>query len=542
MLKKNLLFRKFFTKLKNNIVQLIFERLKVNAVSGGIIMDNKWKNIKNGTDIRGVVVENDNRALNITNNMVSSIAKSFAVLLSRKKNKNLKKLKISIGMDSRITSEKIKEVLVNEIQKLGCSVIECGMCSTPAMFMSTVFEDYKVDGAVEITASHLPYYYNGLKFFTDRGGFEGEDVTQLLEIADKGEFPHGSDLGKKITKNLMEEYSSFLVDKITEGINDANNKDRPLEGFKIVVDAGNGVGGFYVENVLNELGADTSGSQFTEPDGMFPNHIPNPEKKEAMDAIKEAVLKNKADLGIIFDTDVDRAAVVDSSGEEINRNVLIALTSAIVLEEHPGSIIVTDSVTSNGLKKFIEKHGGIHHRFKRGYRNVINEAIRFNKENKECYFAIETSGHAALKENYFLDDGAYLVSKIIIKMAKLKNEGGKKLQDLISDLEIPYESTEYRIKINCEEFKDYGIRVLEDLKEYAKNIDGWNIEPKNYEGVRVNLDKNCGDGWFLMRLSLHEPVIPLNIESDTKGGISYTASKLVKFLEKYDKLDFLCMK
>lgn len=505
-------------------------------------MDNKWENIKNGTDIRGVVVENDERAINITNDMVSNIAKSFAVLLSGKKNKDLKDLKVSIGMDSRITSEKIKEILVNEIQKLGCVVIECGMCSTPAMFMSTVFEDYKVDGAIEITASHLPYYYNGLKFFTNKGGFEGEDITELLEIADKAEFPQCNDLGSKIEKNLMEEYSSFLVHKITEGINDPNNKNQPLKGFKIVVDAGNGVGGFYVEKVLNKLGADTLGSQFTEPDGMFPNHIPNPEKKEAMDAIKEAVLKNKADLGIIFDTDVDRAAVVDNTGEEINRNVLIALTSAIVLEEHPGSIIVTDSVTSNGLKKFIEKHGGIHHRFKRGYRNVINEAIRFNEENKECYFAIETSGHAALKENYFLDDGAYLVSKILIKMAKLKNKSDKKLQDLISDLEIPYESTEYRIKINCEKFKEYGLDVLEDLKEYVKGIEGWTIEPKNYEGVRVNLNKDNGDGWFLMRLSLHEPVMPLNIESDTEGGISIIVSKLVKFLEKYDKLDFSSMK
>jgi phosphomannomutase len=102
---------------------------------------------------------------------------------------------------------------------------------------------------------------------------------------------------------------------------------------------------------------------------------------------------------------------------------LIALISAIILEEHSNSIIVTDSITSNGLKEFIEeKLGGVHHRFKRGYKNVINEAIRLNKEGKESYLAIETSGHAALKENYFLDDGAYLIAKILIKMAKLKLE------------------------------------------------------------------------------------------------------------------------
>jgi phosphomannomutase len=507
-----------------------------------IIMDKKWQNVKNGTDIRGVVLENDDREVNLGYEMFPILAKSFAMLLSSKKNKELKDLKISVGMDSRITSEKIKSIFVEEMQKLGCSVMDCGLCSTPAMFMSTVFENYKADGAVEITASHLPYYYNGLKFFTCEGGFEGSDIEKLLEIADKGEFSKEDAMGNVEKKDLMEDYSNFLVNKIIDGISDKNNKMKPLTGFKVVVDAGNGAGGFFVDKVLKRLGADTSGSQFIEPDGRFPNHIPNPEKKEAMDSIKEAVLKSNADLGIIFDADVDRAAVVDAKGGEINRNSLIALTSAIVLDEHPGSIIVTDSVTSSGLKKFIESHGGVHHRFKRGYRNVINEAIRFNKEGKECYFAIETSGHAALKENYFLDDGAYLVSKILIKMARLKNEGGKTLTDLISDLEIPLESVEYRIKINCENFKEYGADVLEGLKQFVDRVDGWTIEPKNYEGLRVNCDRKNGFGWFLLRLSLHEAVMPLNIESDKQGGTEFIASKLVEFLGKYDKLDFSSMK
>ncbi|KOM58660.1 hypothetical protein LR48_Vigan11g169400 [Vigna angularis] len=110
---------------------------------------------------------------------------------------------------------------------------------------------------------------------------------------------------------------------------------------------------------------------------LFPNHIPNPEDKTAMKAITQAVLDNKADLGIIFDTDVDRSAAVDFTVREFNRNRLIALMAAIVLEEHPGTTIVTDSVTSDGLTTFIEKKlGGKHHRFKRGYKNVIDEAIR----------------------------------------------------------------------------------------------------------------------------------------------------------------------
>lgn len=499
-------------------------------------MDNIWLNVKNGTDIRGVAVKNEDRPVNLTEEMVKSIAKAFAVLISKKKNKNLKELKLSVGMDSRITSEKLKEILMTEIKSLGCTVYDLGMCSTPAMFMSTVIEGYKFDGAIEITASHLPYYYNGFKFLTDKGGFESRDVTELLEIADQGDFPQARLSGEVITVDFMEVYSQFLRNKITNGINDNKNKLKPLEGFKIVVDAGNGVGGFFAERILSKLGADISGSQFLEPDGTFPNHIPNPENKQAMEAIREATLKNGADLGIIFDTDVDRAAIVDNKGSEINRNLIIALSSAIVLEEHPGSIVVTDSVTSNGLKKFIEARGGLHHRFKRGYKNVINEAIRFNKEGKESHLAIETSGHAALKENYFLDDGAYLVAKILIKMAKLRNEGGKTLSDLIADLEVPYESIEKRIKINSEDFKNYGLSVLEDLKEYINQVSGWSIEPNNYEGVRVNCDRENGNGWFLLRLSLHEPVMPLNIESDEEGGVNKIITKLTEFLKKYNKL------
>ncbi|MGI6113778.1 MAG: phosphomannomutase/phosphoglucomutase, partial [Mahellales bacterium] len=316
------------------------------------------------------------------------------------------------------------------------------------------------------------------------------------------------------------------------------DKQKPLKDFKIIVDAGNGAGGFFVDKVLVPLGADVTGSQFLEPDGSFPNHIPNPEDKKAMDCIKDAVLKNHADLGIIFDADVDRAGAVDKNGREINKNRLIALMSAIVLEEAPGSIIVTDSITSSGLKLFIEdKLGGYHHRFKRGYKNVINEAIKLNNQGKVCNLAIETSGHGALKENYFLDDGAYLISKILIKMAKLKLQDNKTIDSLLAGLAEPTESKEFRLNILTDDFKEYGSQVISDLTDYAQDNPDWQIAPNNYEGIRVSFDKNNGDGWFLLRMSLHDPLLPLNIESDSKGGVRLIANKLIPFLSKYDKLD-----
>lgn len=313
-------------------------------------------------------------------------------------------------------------------------------------------------------------------------------------------------------------------------------EEKPLSGKRIVVDAGNGAGGFYTDLVLKPLGADTSGSQFLEPDGNFPGHIPNPENEEAMQSVCKAVVKNKADLGIIFDTDVDRAGAVSPDGEEINRNRLIALISAILLEEQKGAYIVTDSVTSDGLAAFIAKKGGVHRRFKRGYKNVINESKRLNAEGKYSPLAIETSGHAALKENYFLDDGAYLVTKLLISLARLTKEG-KNLLDLIKDLPEPKEATEVRLKFETPDFKAAGKDVISDLTVTAIEKPYLSLAPDNCEGVRINFDKSHGNGWALVRMSLHEPILPINAESNEQGGLKKILNELYKNLKNYPFLN-----
>jgi phosphomannomutase len=382
-----------------------------------------------------------------------------------------------------------------------------------------------------ITASHLPFNRNGFKFFTCQGGLESADIKQILAYAESDETT-GLAAGSLKAGSFMDTYAGILADKIRA----ATGEEKPLEGFRIVVDAGNGAGGFYVDKVLKPLGANTEGSRYLDPDGSFPNHIPNPEDKTAMAAITEAVNTAKADLGIIFDTDVDRAGAVLSDGSELNRNRIIAMLAAILLREHPGTTIVTDSITSTGLAKFIEEKGGIHHRFKRGYRNVINESIRLNAQGQDSQLAIETSGHGALKENYFLDDGAYLVTKLLIELARGKKDGYT-LESLIASLEEPAESVEFRMNILLDDFKPYGQQVIEELTAYAQNQSGWSLAPSNFEGVRVNLDADHGDGWFLLRLSLHDPLLPLNIESNSIGGAKKIAAELAGFIARYEKLD-----
>ncbi len=496
-----------------------------------------WTALQNGSDIRGVALEGvEGETVNLTSEVVKKIGIAFAEWLGKQFPANKNILKIGVGMDSRLSGPELKKALCECLSIHGCNVWDCGLASTPAMFMSTIFDEFDFDGAIMLTASHLPFNRNGLKFFTKNGGLEKADISDILAIAKDIVLKEDGFISKIQNADLMPVYANRFVKQICETLN-AENFLLPLKGFKIVVDAGNGAGGFYATEVLQKLGANISGSQFLNPDGNFPNHIPNPEDETAMNSIQQAVIKNKADLGIIFDTDVDRAAVVDQSGNPVNRNNLVALMAAIVLGKNPGTTIVTDSITSDGLKTFIEdKLKGKHHRFKRGYKNVINESIRLNKIGEESWLAIETSGHAALKENYFLDDGAYLVSKVVIQMAELKKEN-RTILDLIKELPKPRESSEIRINIKTESFKTYGESVINALRIFTEKHDGWEVVPNNYEGIRVACDINNGVGWFLLRHSLHDPVIPLNIESEKNGGVKEIADILINFLKGFESLD-----
>ncbi|CAL1387072.1 unnamed protein product [Linum trigynum] len=513
--------------------------------------------LQNGSDIRGVAVPGvEGEPISLTEPVTEAIAAAFAAwLCDKRKADATRPLRVSIGHDSRISAQKLQDAVSRGITGAGLEVIQYGLASTPAMFNSTMTEDEAffcpVDGAIMITASHLPFNRNGFKFFTNAGGLGKPDIKDILDRA--------ADIYKSFTEECLSQskkrasesvkkadymtvYTSDLVKAVRKA---AGNIEKPLEGFHIVVDAGNGAGGFFAAKVLEPLGAITSGSQFLEPDGMFPNHIPNPEDKAAMKAITKAVLDNKADLGIIFDTDVDRSAAVDSTGRELNRNRLIALMSAIVLEEHPGTTIVTDSVTSDGLTAFIErKLGGKHHRFKRGYKNVIDEAIRLNAVGEESHLAIETSGHGALKENHWLDDGAYLMVKLLNKLASARasgNGGGSKvLTDLVEGLEEPGFAVELRLKINQNHpdlkgrpFREYGEAVLEHLENYVASDPKLQKAPVNYEGLRVS---GYG-GWFLLRLSLHDPVLPLNIEGPTDADAVKLGLAVASAVKEFPALD-----
>ncbi|MGB0563004.1 MAG: phosphomannomutase/phosphoglucomutase [Spirulinaceae cyanobacterium] len=515
----------------------------MSAHSPTLSADFNWPALQNGSDIRGVALEGiPDEAVNLTPKVAYRLGQAFVTWLGEKLDKPIAELQCAVGRDSRLSGPDLMRAVMTGITSLGSNVYDVGIASTPAMFMSTVTPGFDCDGAIMLTASHLPFNRNGLKFFTAQGGLGKPDIKAILTLAAAHDFASAGTAGQVEPRDFISVYAGQLVEKIRAAVSHPEQREQPLQGLKIVVDAGNGAGGFFASKVLEPLGADTTGSQFLEPDGMFPNHIPNPENTAAMAAITQAVLDNQADFGIIFDTDVDRAAAVDAQGQELNRNRLIALIAAIVLQDHPGSTIVTDSITSDGLTQFIEQSlGGRHHRFKRGYKNVINEAVRLNAAGEESWLAIETSGHGAMQENYFLDDGAYLISKLLVELARAR-QAGRSLTDLIAPLQEPVESQEVRIKIQAPDFKAHGEQVIDQLKTFAEAQADWAIVPQNYEGLRVACPSPEEQGWFLLRLSLHDPVLPLNIESNVAGGVGNIKARLLAFFEGIADLDLSAFK
>ena len=494
--------------------------------------------LQNGSDVRGVACEGvAGESVNVTEDAANVIGQAFVQWLAQKTGKESSSLTIAIGRDSRITGEKLAKAAAAGIAQAGAKVVNCGLATTPAMFMSIVFEQTKFAGSLMVTASHLPFNRNGIKFFDEAGGLEHEDIEAILKTA-QGldpvliENPFDRDF------DLLSLYATHLKDTICRELA-SSEAQKPLSGLKIVVDAGNGAAGFFVTKILKPLGADTTGSQFLEPDGMFPNHIPNPENKQAMQSIQQATVKNKADLGLIFDTDVDRMSAVFADGSEVNRDSIIALVSAILAPDFPGGTIITDSVTSDRLTVFLEQTLGLKHlRFKRGYKNVIDKCRQLNEAGVVSPLAMETSGHGALKDNYYLDDGAFLAVKLIVALARAA-KAGQKIESLIAALPPAGVERELRFKITAEDFKAYGQEVLAAFKARAQEK---HYElPQTFEGVRLSFHDKDMSGWLLLRLSLHDPVMPLNVEAKSESDMSAILAITRELLAGFDKLDTACL-
>ena len=337
----------------------------------------------------------------------------------------------------------------------------------------------------------------------------------------------------------MPHYAATLKKALLREVGSPESPETALAGLRIVLNAGNGSGGFF-NAVLDDLGADVSSSIHVDPDGTFPAGVPNPESPKMIEETIKVCESAQADIGILLDTDADRCGFVvprtvtadgvRSDYEALNRNRLIALLAVIFSDSSPGCAIVTDSVTSEGLEKFLQEDLGLQHvRYLKGYANVINKAKELTESGAaNAEMAIETSGHCAMKENDYLDDGTYTAVKVIGLLARVARDGGKKsLLDLISNLDEMPEENELRMNLldgtmsSTASVFDFAALEIEQLCESIGSdedpvVATWDLDRDNLEGIRV---RTGNGGFFMLRKSLHDPVISLQVEGVSREQV-----------------------
>ncbi|GHU71003.1 phosphoglucomutase [Clostridia bacterium] len=482
--------------------------------------------LKSGTDLRGIASGTAD-SIQLTPERANRAAIGFARWLKMHSNYDSsgspsQPLTVTVGRDSRVMGPELAHAIVEGLRVEGLHVIDVGLSTTPALFLITQHPTIHCDAAVMVTASHMPSKYNGMKFITQTGGLESKELDDLLNqtdsLIDRNKQTVGLD-NLSATESINQlDFTPYYLDELSAQVVRELGNEQPLQGLHIVIDASNGSGGFYAA-WLESLGADISGSINLNPDGSFPAHAPNPEDESAIHLLSEATVTARADLGVILDADCDRAALVAADGSPLYRERLIALCADMVIRNQPGAAVVTDSVTSPALRAFIERHGGIHRCWKRGYKNVINEAKRLNASGIPCPLAIETSGHAAFSDNRFLDDGMMLATRLIIEAVKMKRDG-LALIDRIADLPEPLETSEWRIHMPDPEQRAASLGLLRDW--VVSHPEAGYTLADTAEGVRVER----ADGWFLLRSSLHEPMLVWNASSNSVGGVSLMKTDL----------------
>lgn len=389
-----------------------------------------------------------------------------------------------LGRDCRFSSESYLDALSRGLLSSGIDVIDIGLAATPMLYFA--IRHFRTGGGVMVTGSHNPPDFNGFKICVGPDTIYGEQIQSLRTIIEEGSYVDGA--GTFTRSEIADIYRDYLF---------ANIKVRP--GLRIVIDGGNGVGGFFALPLLERFGCRVT-PIYCEPDGHFPNHHPDPTIPENLRELTRLVLEEKADAGIAFDGDADRIGVVTDRGEVLWGDELLLLFSRFVLKISPGAAIIGEVKCSQKLFADIARNGGRPIMWKAGH-----SLIKGKMKEEHALLAGEMSGHIFFADRYFGFDDAIYAS---VRLLEILSESGKKLSDLLAD--IPRTFTTPEIRIDCPD--RIKVDVVATVREhYRKNHDIIDID-----GVRVNF----GDGWGLLRASNTQPVLVLRFEAATPEGLS----------------------
>lgn len=448
-------------------------------------------NIFREYDIRGIA-DND-----LTDDVVELIGKAYGTYLGAK---GLKKF--SVGRDVRLTSERIKNALIRGLTSTGADVVDIGQVPTPVLYFSIVHLD--LDGGIMVTGSHNPIEFNGLKMCEGISSIYGEDIQTLKNIIEKGKFRSGS--GSMTEQDVLPEYISMIKSKITL-----------KKKLKIVIDAGNGTAGEIAPELWEDMGCEVI-RLYCEPDGRFPNHLPDPTVPKYVVDLTRKVLEEKADIGIGYDGDSDRMGVIDEKGNMIYADQFLALFSKDVLASHKGASIIFDVKCSQALPEFIEKYGGVPFMWKTGH-----AILKAKLKELKAPLAGEMSGHIFFADEFYgFDDAIYVSGRFLQIIA----DSDKSVSEIMS--EIPQFVGTPEVRVACAD--DEKFDVVKDLVSYFKS----NYETIDIDGARVMF----GDGWGLVRASNTQPVLVLRFEAKTKERLDEIVEIFKKKLGEYKAVEF----
>ena len=442
-------------------------------------------------DIRGVYSEE------LDQNTFAGIGNAVAAQLY----KNYSRPRVVVGGDVRTSTPLLKERIINSLIESGCDVIDIGIAPTPLFYFAKEF--LKVDAGLQVTASHNPKQYNGLKLMLGRLPITEEELEEVKHNFELGETNTGRNGGKLQKIDLTDEYVKFIEDKF---------KETHFSNLSVVMDASNGCYSEIAPRVFKDLGFKVERLN-CEMDGNFPGHPPNPAVKENLTQLSNSVKSSNADYGICYDGDGDRVGFTDNRGNIVETDRIIVMLLRYILKTNPGRKIVYDIKCSSIVEEEIIKNEGIPIMEKSGHTFIKTRMITEN-----CIFGGEISGHLFYDHLWGGDDGLY--SSLLI--GKIISETNEPLNELLSDMPRYYITPDIRIPYE----KNDKEQILEKIRNSFDKV-------LTVDGVRVDFD----DGWGLIRISVTEPMLTLRFESKSKENLPLI---IENFLKPVPELKSLC--
>ena len=437
-------------------------------------------------DIRGIIGEtlgaDDARA----------IGRSFGSMLAEAGGR-----KVAVGYDGRVSSPMLEHALVEGLNASGMDVVRIGMGPTPMLYYAEASAE-DVDGGIEITGSHNPANYNGFKMVFQGRPFFGADIQELGRRSSAGEWVDGS--GSVEDRDVIDAYIDRMLEAL-DGIDPAS-----LAGLKVGWDAGNGAAG----PALEKLAARLPGEHhllFTDVDGEFPNHHPDPTVEENLADLRNLVAEKSLDFGVAFDGDGDRIGAIDGEGRVIWGDQLLMVFAEDLLARRKGATIIADVKASRALFDHVVAHGGEPLMWKTGH-----SLIKSKMKETGSPLAGEMSGHVFFADEYYgYDDALYAGVRLIAAAARL----GKSVTELRSAMPPMINTPEMRFQVD-------ESRKFAAIGEIAGRVAASDALADTTDGVRVTTD----DGWWLLRASNTQDVLVARAESESEEGLARLVAQI----------------